>query len=213
MRNQLNAMLTSLNRELIEMAGLCETAIDRAMRAFAERDVELAQTVVHGDLQINEKERVIEALCLSIILHQQPIAHDLRMVSAALKMITDLERIGDHASDIAAMVTTLKFQQFSSEHAQIQAMAGEAAAMLRQVIGAFIAADADTARKTFDNDDIIDARFTGIKQSLIMHIKAGDEADDALDLFMISKYLERIGDHACSIAGRVLCALEDSTAA
>lgn len=209
MRNRLNTMLDTLNNELITMASMCEEAIENAMKAFESHDLELADTVVDNDLHINEKERRIESLCLTIILHQQPIAHDLRMVSAALKMITDIERIGDHASDIADIVKNLKFNQFYEEQNQIKSMAEETILMLKKVINSFIDIDLETAKKTFDNDDIIDTKFTEIKNSLIAHIKTQENADDALDLFMITKYLERIGDHTCNIAGRVICALDD----
>lgn len=208
MRNKLNEMLKKLNTELISMSGMCEDALLKAISAFENKDLDLANQIIEGDTIIDKQKRIIEDLCLAIILHQQPIAYDLTQVSVALKMITDLERIGDHACDIAAIIKNLNFNQFSQEEQLIKNMATEAVKMLKQVIEAFINHDTNLAEKVFAIEEEIDQKFQEIKASLISHIKNNANSDDALDLFMISKYLERIGDHTCNIADSTIKALD-----
>ncbi len=175
-------------------------AIERTFTAFEDQDYETAEEVIKGDRTVNDMERAIESRCLSLILRQQPVACDLRKVSTALKVVTDLERIGDHASDIAELILRIK-----SDHAyhivkHLPAMAREAQKMVHDAIDAFISQDLDAAAKVIAEDDAVDALFNQVKTDVIALLKSSPEqADQGIDLLMIAKYLERIGDHAVNV--------------
>lgn len=200
MRSRFDEQLAQLHRELIEMGALCERVIALAGKALTTGDKALAQQVPPLDREIDRKERDIENLCLRLLLHQQPVAGDLRRISAALKMITDMERIGDQADDIAEIVLYLADVPAES-HVLLQKMAEAAIGMVSDSVDAYVRQDVELAEQVITHDDTVDDYFEQVKQALIHRI-ANDPAEGgtALDLLMIAKYLERIGDHATNIA-------------
>lgn len=205
MRRQFDQQLALLNRELIEMGALCEEVIALASKALTEGDPALAAQVGPLDTEIDQKERTIESLCLKLLLQQQPVARDLRVISAALKMITDMERIGDHATDISEITIQLADQQYIKELERTQEMAKEATVMLVKSIEAFVNKDIVLAGEVIGRDDRVDELFTEIKDELIDLIHQDtDNGAQAADFLMIAKYLERIGDHATNIAEWVI---------
>lgn len=200
MRSKFDKQLALLNTELIEMGALCEQAIAMAAKALEDRDYSLAKDVLPIDSEIDQKERDIENLCLKMLLQQQPVARDLRQISAALKMITDMERIGDQASDIAEII---KFMEGSAEIAMndISEMAKGAIKMVTESIDAYVSRDVELARDVISRDDTVDDYFIKVKKDIINLIaEKPEDGECAVDLLMISKYFERIGDHATNIA-------------
>jgi len=199
MRSRFDEQLALLNKELIQMGALCEEAIACSAKALTgERS--LAQRVSSLEVEIDQKERDIESLCLKLLLRQQPVAHDLRQISAALKMITDMERIGDQADDIAEIVLSLD-GRISENFGHIQEMAQTATEMVTGSVDAYVKRDVDLARAVMVRDDELDEAFLYLKSSLIGLIaREAEEGEYALDLLMIAKYFERIGDHAVNIA-------------
>lgn len=200
MRSKFDKQLALLNTELIEMGALCEQAIAMAAKALEDRDYSLAKNVLPIDSEIDQKERDIENLCLKMLLQQQPVARDLRQISAALKMITDMERIGDQASDIAEII---KFMEGSAEIAMndISEMAKAAIKMVTESIDAYVSRDVELARDVISRDDTVDDYFIKVKKDIINLIaEKPEDGECAVDLLMISKYFERIGDHATNIA-------------
>lgn len=202
-RSRLDEQLTRLNRELIEMGALCEAAIALSSRALTE-DAALAAKVAPLDTEIDQKEHAIEGMCLRLLLQQQPVAKDLRLVSAALKMITDMERIGDQAEDIAEIICFLNGRGDEDDGLMTE-MARAAIKMVTESVDAYVKHDILLAEKVVGDDDTVDHYFDQVKTRLIDKI-AQDPADGeyALDLLMIAKYLERIGDHAVNIAQWVI---------
>ena len=200
MRSRFDEQLALLNRELIEMGALCEEVIALSAQALTEGNAELAARVAPLDQEIDRKEREIESLCLKLLLQQQPVAKDLRQISAALKMITDMERIGDQADDISEIVLYLADVPAES-HVLLQKMAEAAIGMVSDSVDAYVRQDVELAEQVITHDDTVDDYFERVKQALIHRI-ANDPAEGgtALDLLMIAKYLERIGDHATNIA-------------
>lgn len=204
MRNRFEEQLFDLNREIIEMGALCEEAIQGVTKALDTGDVELAAKVRANGTAIDQMERDIEGRCMKLLLHQQPVARDLRLISAALKMITDMERIGDQAEDIAEIVTFLNGHTMEGME-QIGEMAREATGMVTESVDAFVKKDIELARKVIAQDDVIDNYFSQIKHDIITWItKRPEDGEFVLDLLMISKYFERIGDHATNIAEWVI---------
>ena len=204
MRNRFDEQLSQLNTELITMGALCEEAISGAAKYLIDNDSALKEKVIDTDKQIDRKERDIENLCLRLILHQQPVATDLRLISAALKMISDMERIGDQASDIAEMVKFVNKTNLR-ENVHIGDMARATIKMVTDSIDSFVKRDMDIAQSVILHDDTVDNLFLKIKGELISAIKdrTGD-AEALIDLLMIAKYFERIGDHAENIAEWVI---------
>ena len=200
MRNRFDEQLNVLNSEMIRMGALCEEVIALAAKALGDGDASLAKKVAPLDAEIDEKERSIETLCLRLLLQQQPVARDLRQISAALKMVTDMERIGDQADDIAEIVLYLADVPAES-HVLLQKMAEAAIGMVSDSVDAYVRQDVELAEQVIAHDDTVDDYFEQVKQALIHRI-ANDPAEGgtALDLLMIAKYLERIGDHATNIA-------------
>ena len=198
MRNRFDEQLDLLNNSLISMGALCETAIAGTIKALLCHDLRLAEEVIATDKEIDQKEKEIEALCLKLILHQQPVARDLRQISAALKMITDMERIGDQAADMAE----------STNGSHIAEMGAATTKMVTKAVEAFVRRDKVMAQAVVDYDDVVDGLFSSVKHD-IMHMIAADPArgEQAVDILMISKYLERIGDHAVNIAEWVIFAI------
>ena len=204
MRNRFDEQLFELNREVIEMGAMCEEAIASAVKALTTGDMELAGRVKTNSSAIDQMERDIEGRCMKLLLHQQPVARDLRLISAALKMITDMERIGDQAEDIAEIVTFLNGHTMDGMEL-IEEMARETIEMVTASVDAFVKKDIELAKKVIDQDDIVDDYFSRVKCGIITLITK-DHADGefALDLLMIAKYFERIGDHATNIAEWVI---------
>ena len=204
MRNRFDEQLFELNREIIEMGAMCEEAIASAVKALTTGDMELAGRVKTNSGAIDQMERDIEGRCMKLLLHQQPVARDLRLISAALKMITDMERIGDQAEDIAEIVTFLNGHTMEGMEL-IEEMARETIEMVTASVDAFVKKDVELAKKVINKDDIVDNFFSRVKCGIITLI-AENPADGefALDLLMISKYFERIGDHATNIAEWVI---------
>ena len=204
MRNRFDEQLALLNQELIKMGSLCEEVISLASSALSEGNSELAARVAPLDREIDEKERSIEAICLRLFLQQQPVARDLRQISAALKMITDMERIGDQAEDIAEIITFLNGRT-RTEHMKIREMAKATMKMVTDSVDAYVKQDIELAQTVVASDDTVDNYFDQIKESLISLIAENPtDGGYALDLLMIAKYFERIGDHATNIAEWVM---------
>ena len=204
MRSRFDEQLAIINRELIEMGALCEEAIALAAKALTDKDKTMAAKVAAMDAEIDQKERNIESMCLKLLLQQQPVARDLRQISAALKMITDMERIGDQAEDISEIVITLD-GRYAENSALLKGMAESTIQMVTESVDAYVKRDTALAQQVIKMDDIVDDYFDQVKAELISKI-AGEPADGeyALDLLMIAKYLERIGDHAVNIAEWVI---------
>ena len=200
MRIHFDEMLSMLHMEMIRMGTLCEDAITCAVKALLDNDAEMAESAFAAERTIDEKEREIEALCMKLLLQQQPVATDLRTVSSALKMISDMERIGDQAADIAEMTGFV-----GGEHAfgkvHIKEMALEAIAMVTGSLQSFVDQDLVAAQAVMAADDKVDALFSEVRHELIALIAEQPEHGEAcIDILMIAKYLERIGDHATNIA-------------
>jgi len=207
-RIRLEEQLTQLNDALIEMASIVKERISRATQALIAQDVEEAKKIMAADDEIDAMEKEIERLCLTVILQQQPVARDLRFVSACLKVITDLERIGDHASDISEFTTYLAGSPYIKKMEHIPLMADLTMKMLTESIEAFVTRDLKLAYKVIGDDDAVDELFLLIKNELIELINKNTcNGDQALDLMMVTKYYERIGDHATNVAEWVVFSL------
>lgn len=208
MRNKFEKELELLNDDLIEMGNLIEGSIEAAVTALIDQNIELAQRVVEGDREVNDKEKVIEGRCLKLLLQQQPVAKDLRLISSALKMITDMERIGDQASDISELTIRIGNEPFIKELVHIPQMAEATIKMVRESIDAFVKRDIDLVKKVILYDNVVDDLFNIIKDELIELIRTNVEVgEQAIDLLMIAKYFERIGDHSQNIAEWVYFAI------
>lgn len=200
MRSRFDEQLALLNRELIEMGSLCEEVIALASRALTEGDRELAAKVAPLDEEIDQKERAIESLCLKLLLQQQPVARDLREISSALKMISDLERIGDQAADIAELTRFMRLPDGPGRQ-RIEEMSKAVIRMVTDSVDSFVKRDLELAREVCREDDQVDDLFNQVKKELIGLIAAdADSGELWLDLIMVAKYLERIGDHATNVA-------------
>ena len=204
MRSRFDMQLAELNREMIGMGMLCETAIAKASKALLSCDISMAKELPELLAQINRKERDIEGICLRLLLHQQPVAKDLRTVSAALKMVTDVERIGDQSADLSEIVA-LGHITHIPHTLPLSQMATSVIKMVTESIDAFVKQDSKTANSVIEYDDVVDGLFNDCKAALIGLIKSPNADGEAMvDLMMISKYYERIGDHAVNIAKWVL---------
>ena len=200
MRNRFDQQLEKLNVELVTMGALCEDALTYAIRALFDRESDMAERAEEAEKQIDQMEREIEAICMRLLLQQQPVARDLRVISSALKMIGDMERIGDQAADIAEIVKYLKEDEVPNL-GNLREMSDFAAGMVTASINSFVRQDLALARKVILDDDVVDGYFEKVKEALIGLIADGDR-DGAflLDVLMVAKYIERIGDHATNIA-------------
>ena len=201
MRIQFTEQMESLNNMLIEMGALIETAIAMATQALKAQDPGLAEKVFALEVEIDYKEKDIEALCLKLLLQQQPVARDLRLISSALKMITDMERIGDQARDIAEIIMHLAGTPYIMKLDHIPRMAEMTVKMVTDSVDAFVKKDLSLARAVIAYDDAVDDLFTAVRRDLINLIRADSgSGEQAIDLLMVAKYYERIGDHAVNIA-------------
>ena len=199
MRRHFDEQIAHLGEEMIAMGALVEHTIEDACEALRLGDVVRARRIMEGDREVDRKEREIEALCLHLLLQQQPVARDLRQISSALKMITDMERIGDQAADISEIVTVMDLTQPRPGH--FSAMAHAAVDMVHRAIDAYVRQDVALARQVMDSDDVVDELFDQVKGDLAALLRENAErSGSVLDMLMIAKYFERIGDHAVNIA-------------
>ena len=200
MRNFYQEQLWNLNQELIQMGAACEEIIDLAARALTDYTPELEEKTKQVGQTIDQSERTIESSCLKLLLRQQPVASDLRQISAAMKMITDMERIGDQAEDIVDLIPKMENRP-DEKYPKIREMAKAAQTMVTEAVDAYVKQDLEMARKVMGDDDIVDNAFNEVKSAIIEIIAANpNEGEYALDLLMIAKYFERIGDHCTNIA-------------
>lgn len=200
MRIRFDEQLEQLNIKIIEMGALCEQVINRTYEVLVKEDQVGAREIVKKDGEINHKEREIESLCLKLLLQQQPVARDLRQISAALKMITDLERLGDQAADIAEIVSSYHIPA-PDEDIPLGEMAKATMKMVKESIDAFVKKDLQMARNVIAYDDVVDDYFLCTRASIIQRLNGGStDGEYLMDLYTIAKYYERIGDHATNIA-------------
>lgn len=200
MRNKFDEQLDLLMTQMIQMGALCEEAITSATKALINGDMELAKKVITTDEDIDHKEKEIESICLKLLLHYQPVARDLRQISSALKMITDMERIGDQAADISEIIMLANIKA-ANNTSHIADMAKATIKMVTDSIDAYVQQNLKLAKAVIDYDDVVDNLFNDVKADMIRLINEDTENGEfAIDLIMISKYFERIGDHATNIA-------------
>jgi phosphate transport system protein len=217
MRSKFDGQMTLLHRELTDMGAKCQEAIQLVAQALFSGDLSLVSRITSVDREIDQMERDIEGLCMRLLLQQQPVARDLRQISAALKMITDMERIGDQAEDIGEIISELS-GQLGQEQQQLCRMAEATIQMVTGSVDAYVKENMTLAQQVISYDDIVDRDFAQIKAELIQVIaQEPEQGETALDLLMIAKYFERIGDHAVNIAEWVLFSIlghhrEDGTA-
>lgn len=205
MRSRLDAQLEQLHTALIEMGALIEYAISSAADALFGQDVAQAARSIAFDREVDQKEKEIESLCLRLLLQQQPVARDLRLISAALKMITDMERIGDQSADIAEIVSHLAGAPYITDLSALRRMAEAACGMVKRSVDAFVQRDLALAQAVVADDDFVDAQFCAVRRTLVELLRRDASCgEQALDLLMVAKYLERIGDHAVNIAEWVI---------
>lgn len=210
MRRRFEEQLNDLNQELMHMASQVQGSIQKAIGALLKQDTELAQKVISNDKEIDRQKKNIESKCFTLLMQQQPVASDLRMISAALRMVTDMERIGDHASDISELTIMLANEPYIKRLEHISKMASETTYMLITAMEAFIDKDIEKAKKVITHDDIVDELFAETKRELIELIHQDkNNGEQAADLLMVAKYFERIGDHTTNVAKHILFSLEN----
>ena len=200
MRSRFDEQLAILNKEMIEMGALCEEIISKVLKALTDEDKDFLNGISTAGTEIDRKERTIETLCLKLLLQQQPVAKDLRQISSALKMITDMERIGDQAEDIAEIIPFVENRPEMAD-TLLHELAKASIKMVTDSVDAFVEHDVELAKKVVSDDDIVDKYFDLIKQEIIREIISNPkDGECSIDLLMIAKYFERIGDHATNIA-------------
>ncbi|MDO4197823.1 MAG: phosphate signaling complex protein PhoU [Erysipelotrichaceae bacterium] len=211
MRTRFNEQLVELNNEMINMSTMIETAIARAVEVLSNKDQNLAKEVIEGDVQIDRAEKKIQDICFNLLIQQQPVARDLRNITAAMNMVTDMERIGDQAADICEMTVYMADSKYEANLSHINKMAVEIVMMLNWSVEAYVEKDAEKAEKVIAHDDVVDKLFDEAKKDII-NLIASDPKDgeEAVDLLMVAKYFERIGDHATNIAEWVIYSLKTS---
>ncbi len=212
MRSKFDEQLNQLNEEMMRMGTMIEDSIEKAIDALVNQNVALAEEIMAKDEEIDRQQKKIESICFNLLMQQQPVARDLRTISAAMKMVTDMERIGDHAADISEITVMLGNQPYPFTLDLIKKMATETMIMLIRSIEAYVEKDIEKAQSVIKHDDIIDALFDEVKQKLITLIhEAPDNGEQATDFLMIAKYFERIGDHATNISEWVIFAFSAQT--
>lgn len=212
MRSKFDEQLNQLNDEMMRMGTMIEDSIEKAIDALVNQKVTLAEEIMARDEDIDRQQKKIESICFNLLMRQQPVARDLRTISAAMKMVTDMERIGDHAADISEITVMLGNQPYPFSLDLIKKMATETMIMLIRSIEAYVEKDIGKAQSVIKHDDIIDALFDEVKQKLITLIhEAPDNGEQATDFLMIAKYFERIGDHATNISEWVIFAFSAQT--
>lgn len=210
MRTKFDEQLQQLNDEMTRMSTMIEEAIEDAIEAFFNQDAKTANRIMGEDALVDQAQKNIENICFQLLIQQQPVARDMRTITAAMKMVTDMERIGDQAADIAELTVMLANQPYILKEDHIKQMSEETIKMLLQAINAYVERDVVKAKDVIAHDDIVDALFLRVKADLIETIRSyPDYGEQAADLLMINKYLERIGDHATNIAEWVIFSLDD----
>ena len=210
MRSKFDEQLKNLNEEMIQMGIMIENNIQKAIDALVNSNIELAKEIMEKDVTIDKKQRDIEGICFNLLIQQQPVAKDLRAITAAMKMVTDMERIGDHAADISEITIMLAGTKSIKDYGTIIKMASEASVMLIDSIDAFTEKDETKAKAVIEHDDIVDDLFNEVKKELIELIKNNPKrGEEEIDMLMIAKYLERIGDPATNIAEWVIYSLDN----
>lgn len=205
MRKKFDNKLKELNDSLIEMANMIQITIKEAMDIFFEGDIDKAKQIIQNDQEINNYQKKIEQICYSLLIEQQPVASDLRLITAALKMVTDLERIGDQASDICELVIDMKDEKRDYDFDKFKQMYTDVSIMLLDSINSYVNKDKELAKRIIEMDDLVDQCFENNKEDLINYIQnTDDNGKKAVDLLMVNKYLERIGDHITNVAESVI---------
>ena len=213
MRTKFDEQLYTLGQEMTRMGSQIETAIQDAVQALLNRDVDAARRIMSEDVLVDQSQKRIENICFQLLIQQQPVARDLRTITAALKMVTDMERIGDHAADISELTIAIADAPSSLQDENIRKMAGETIVMLLDAVESYVNKDAAKAQAVIQHDNIVDGYFDKVKTDLIAVIREDPElAEYAADLLLVNKYLERIGDHATNIAEWVIFALDNKGA-
>lgn len=211
MRSKFDEQLVELNHEMIKMGTMIEESIAQAVNALCKKDVELAKKIMEGDEEIDRAQKRIENICFNLLIQQQPVARDLRTITAAMKMVTDMERIGDHAADISEMTISMGKSAYEANLSHINKMASETVLMLNWSIEAYVSKDKQKAQDVIDHDDIVDRLFDETKKDIInLILQNPKDGEEATDLLMVAKYFERIGDHATNIAEWVIYSLRTS---
>ena len=210
MRSKFDEQMDELNNQMINMGTMIERSIAKAVEALTKKNSVLAKEVTAEDEMIDRQQKLIENMCFNLLIQQQPVAKDLRTITAAMKIVTDMERIGDHAADISEMVIFMGEDKTLDKFATISKMAAETMYMLNKSIEAYVERSNEKAAEVVNHDDIVDELFTKAKQDIInMIIDNPNDSDDAIDLILVSKYFERIGDHAVNIANWVTFYFKD----
>ena len=205
MRKKFDNKLKELNDSLIEMANMIQITIKEAMDIFFEGDIDKAKQIIQNDQEINNYQKKIEQICYSLLIEQQPVASDLRLITAALKMVTDLERIGDQASDICELVIDMKDEKRDYDFDKFKQMYTDVSIMLLDSINSYVNKDKELAKRIIEMDDLVDQCFENNKEDLINYIQnTDDNGKKAVNLLMVNKYLERIGDHITNVAESVI---------
>ena len=208
MRNKFDEQLLELNKEMIEMGRKIVHSITMAIEALNNRDSDLAKKIMDRDSEIDQLQKNIEGICFNLLIQQQPVARDRRTITAAMKMVTDMERIGDHAADISEMTILMGSNSQADCFEHIKKMASETVVMLNHSIEAYVERDSKKANEVIKHDDIIDALFCDAKKDIInLILENPKEGEEATDLLLVAKYFERIGDHATNIAEWVIFSL------
>lgn len=210
MRSKFDEQLRQLNSEMVQMGTMIEQTIQNTVEAFFYQDAEAAKKIMAEDELVDQAQKRIETICFQLLIQQQPVARDMRTITAAMKMVTDMERIGGQAADIAELTIMMADQPYMLKADNIKQMSAETIVMLLQAIEAYVERDAAKAQAVIDHDDIVDALFLKVKADLIETIRNyPDHGEQAADLLMVNEYLERIGDHATNLAEWVIFSLDD----
>ena len=210
MRTKFDEQLHMLNQEMMHMGSMIEEKIQKAIEALIGQNRSLAKKIMDGDCEVDREQKKIENICFNLLMQQQPVARDLRVISAAMKMVTDMERIGDHAADISEMTVMMSDTPYVTDLEDIKKMASETVLMLIRSIEAYVEKDMLKAQNVIDHDDIVDDLFHKNKQDLIELIQKNPAvSEQAADMLMVAKYFERIGDHATNLAENIIFALDD----
>ncbi len=209
MRSKFDEQLLELNKEMIEMGNIIILSIKNAIEALVARDENMAKAIMESDAEVDHLQKKIEGICFNLLIQQQPVARDLRTVTAAMKMVTDMERIGDHAADISEMTILMGQNSQIDKFEHISQMATETMIMLNHSIEAYVEKNVIKAKEVIDHDDIVDDLFVEAKKDVIeLILNSPSEGEGATDILMIAKYFERIGDHATNIAEWVIYSLK-----
>ena len=210
MRAKFDEQLHMLNQEMMHMGSMIEDKIQKAIEALIGQNSALAKEIMEADNEVDREQKKIENICFNLLMQQQPVARDLRVISAAMKMVTDMERIGDHAADISEMTVMMASEPYAVDLSDIKKMASETVLMLIQSIEAYVEKAMLKAQSVIDHDDIVDELFNKVKQELIEMIRKNPAvSEQAADMLMVAKYFERIGDHATNLAELIIFALDD----